>query len=97
MLGAGERTHVASDEMVGVPWARLDDLREGTARRLQETDEVLVATRPEAGGRRAGGGRGGDPSREVCLRLAYEAAPGLDPTLVVHPRAADGPRWPGWR
>ena len=46
MLSAGERTHVA-DEMVGVPWARFDDLREGTARRFQATDEVLVAIRPE--------------------------------------------------
>lgn len=74
------------------PWARFDDLRAGRAiafagpRRIlavhtpSEVPQILEQVeRATARGRWAVG------------YLAYEAAPGLDPRLVAHPPAADGP------
>jgi para-aminobenzoate synthetase/4-amino-4-deoxychorismate lyase len=91
MPRAGESAHV-HDEMVGAPWARFDDLREGTARLFQASDKVFVATRhDQVAGVLAAVEDATRAGKFAFGYLAYEAAPGLDPTLVVHPPTADGP------
>jgi para-aminobenzoate synthetase / 4-amino-4-deoxychorismate lyase len=91
MPSPGEHAHV-DDDVVGARWARFDNLREGTARRFQASDEVLVATRhDQVAGVLSAVDQATRAGRFAFGYLAYEAAPGLDSTLVVHPGAADGP------
>jgi para-aminobenzoate synthetase / 4-amino-4-deoxychorismate lyase len=84
--------HAHVDQTLGAPWARFDDLREGTARLFQASDKVFVATRhDQVAGVLAAVDDATRAGKFAFGYLAYEAAPGLDPTLVAHPRTADGP------
>ena len=97
MPSPGEHAHVDND-MVGAPWARFDNLREGTARRFQASDEVLVATRhDQVAGVLSAVDQATRAGRFAFGYLAYEAALGLDSTLVVHQARPTAPRWPGSR
>ncbi len=72
-------------------WARFDDLRAGTAIRCPEPDRVLVAERPdEVVGVLAEVERATESGRWAFGYVAYEAAAGLDPHLVVHPSTPMG-------
>ena len=68
-----------------VPWARFDDLRAGTAVQCPTPHRVLVAERPEqVVGVLAEVERATDAGDWAFGYVAYEAAAGLDPHLVVH-------------
>jgi para-aminobenzoate synthetase/4-amino-4-deoxychorismate lyase len=76
----------------GLPWARFDDLRTGTAVVCPPPHRVLVAERPEdVAGVLAEVQRATDAGDWAFGYLAYEAAAGLDPTAAVHPPDPDGP------
>ena len=69
----------------GVPWARFDDLQTGTAVQCPTPHRVLVAERPEqVVGVLAEVERATDAGDWAFGYVAYEAAAGLDPHLVVH-------------
>ncbi len=69
----------------GVPWARFDDLQTGTAVHCPTPHRVLVAERPEqVAGVLAEVERATDAGDWAFGYVAYEAAAGLDPHLVVH-------------
>ena len=69
----------------GVPWARFDDLQAGTAVHCPTPHRVLVAERPEqVVGVLAEVERATDAGDWAFGYVAYEAAAGLDPHLVVH-------------
>jgi para-aminobenzoate synthetase/4-amino-4-deoxychorismate lyase len=68
-----------------VSWARFDDLRTGTAVRCPAPDRILVAENPsEVVGVLTEVERATDAGRWAFGYVAYEAAAGLDPHLVVH-------------
>ena len=67
------------------PWARFDDLRAGTAVQCPTPHRVLVAERPEqVVGVLAEVERATDAGDWAFGYVAYEAAAGLDPHLLVH-------------
>ena len=68
-----------------MPWARFDDLQAGTAVHCPTPHRVLVAERPEqVAGVLAEVERATDAGDWAFGYVAYEAAAGLDPHLVVH-------------
>lgn len=68
------------------PWARFDDLLAGTAVQCDSAHDVLVAERPEqVAGVLAEVERATDAGQWAFGYVAYEAAAGLDPHLLVHP------------
>ncbi|WP_369130856.1 aminodeoxychorismate synthase component I [Modestobacter roseus] len=74
------------------PGARFDDLVAGTALRCPPPDQVLVARRAdEVAGVLAEVERATAAGSWAFGWLAYEAAPGLDPSLPVAEPADDGP------
>ena len=69
----------------GVPWARFDDLRAGTAVQCPPPRRVLIAERPEEVlGVLTEVERATDAGQWAFGYVAYEAAAGLDPRLAVH-------------
>lgn len=73
-------------------WARFDDLRTNTALRFGHPDRVVTAHRPDqVAGALAELDRATAGGNWAFGYLAYEAAGGLDPRLVTHPPAPDGP------
>ena len=70
---------------LGVPWARFDDFRAGTALRCPSPRRVLVAERPEEVlDVLTEVERATDAGQWAYGYVAYEAAAGLDPRLAVH-------------
>lgn len=73
------------------PWARFDDLRAHTAVQCSAPYRVLVANRPDEVTRvLAEVEEATDCGAWAFGYVAYEAAAGLDPQLVVHPSAPWG-------
>jgi para-aminobenzoate synthetase/4-amino-4-deoxychorismate lyase len=76
---------VRSGSRPGVPWARFDDLRAGTAVQCPPPRRVLIAERPEEVlGVLTEVERATDAGQWAFGYVAYEAAAGLDPRLAVH-------------
>ena len=75
----------STDACADGAWARFDDLRAGTAVQCPTPHRVLVAERPEqVVGVLAEVERATDAGDWAFGYVAYEAAAGLDPHLVVH-------------
>ena len=74
------------------PWARFDDVPAGSALCFPTPHRVLTAARPsEVAPLLAEVDRATRAGAWAFGYLGYEAAPGLDPGLVTHPPAPDGP------
>jgi len=82
--------------MTAAAQARFDDLSRGRALVCPRPHRVLVADRPQDVPAVLAGVEAATAAGDWAFGyVGYEAAPGLDPALLVAPRSADGPP-PAW-